>query len=64
MIKSLDGFSESMRKNLETNSFEEKKRIVRMLVEEVQIDTLSEKINIKHIIPLDPKKCQLRSGTH
>ena len=64
VIKNLDGFSESIRKNLETYSFEEKKKIVRLLVEEVQIDTISEKISVKHIIPLDPKKCQLRSGTH
>jgi site-specific DNA recombinase len=63
VIKSLDGFSENMRNNLETNSFEEKKKIVRLLVEEVQIDTVSEKINVKHIIPLVPKKCQLRSGS-
>jgi signal transduction histidine kinase len=64
VIKNLDDFSESMRKNLELHSFEEKKKIVRLLVEEVQMDTVNEQLKVKHIIPLEPQKCQLRPGTH
>ena len=37
--------------------------IARLLIEEVQVDTLKEELNEKHIIPMDPKKCQLRSAT-
>lgn len=64
VIRNLADFSEKICKNLESHSFEERKKMVRLLVEEVQIDTIQEKINVKHIIPLDPKKCQLRPGTH
>ena len=34
--------------------FERKKQIVRLLVEEVEIDTVKEDINVKHIILLSP----------
>jgi len=35
---------------------------VKFLIEEVEVDTMHDVINVKHIIPLDLKMCQLRSG--
>ena len=64
VIHNLDDFALNINKNLDAHSFEEKRRLVKLLVEEVEVDTIKEEINVKHIIPLDPRKCQLRSGTH
>ena len=64
VIQNLDDFSAKIKKNLDSHNFEEKRNIVKSLIEEVEVDTVDEAINVKHIIPLDPKKCQLRSGTH
>ena len=63
VIHNLDDFALNINKNLDAHSFEEKRRLVKLLVEEVEVDTIKEEINVKHIIPLDPRKCQLRSGT-
>ncbi len=63
LIQDLSGFSESLKKNLDTCSLEDRKKVVRLLVEEVQVDTISEKIKIKHIVPMEPKKCHLCWGT-
>ncbi|MBM3467252.1 MAG: IS3 family transposase [Alphaproteobacteria bacterium] len=35
---------------------------MKFLIEEVEVDTMHDVINVKHIIPLDLKMCQLRSG--
>jgi site-specific DNA recombinase len=64
VIRNLDDFSGKISKNLDSHTFEEKRSIVKFLIEEVEVDTVNEEINVKHIIPLDPKKCQLRSGSH
>jgi len=63
VIRNLDDFSGIIKTNLDSHSFEEKRRIVRCLVEEVEVDTISKEINVKHIIPLDSKMCQLRSDS-
>ncbi len=64
VIRNLEDFSVKIKENLDKRDFETKKQIVRLLVEEVEIDTIKEEINVKHIIPLDNRKCQLCSGTH
>jgi site-specific DNA recombinase len=64
LIRNLDDFSLNIGKNLDAHSFAEKRKMVKFLVEEVEVDTVNEAINVKHIIPLDPKRCQLRPGTH
>ncbi len=64
VIRNLEDFSINIKDNLDLLPFETKKKIVRFLIEEVEVDTVKEEINVKHIIHLDPKKCQLRSGTH
>lgn len=63
VIRNLNDFSANMSKNLDSHTFEEKRNIVKFLVEEVEVDSVKEEINVKHIIPLDPKKCQLRTGS-
>jgi site-specific DNA recombinase len=63
VIRNLEDFSAKIKENLHELDFERKKQIVRLLVEEVEIDAIKEEINVKHIIPLDNRKCQLRTGT-
>jgi len=63
VIRNLDDFSNNINKNMDSHTFEEKRKIIKFLVEEVEVDTLNETIKVKHIIPLDSKKCQLRPGT-
>jgi len=63
VINNLTDFSENISTNLNSSNFLEKRAIVKLLVETVEVDTINEEINVKHIIPLDPKKCQLRPGT-
>jgi hypothetical protein len=37
--------------------------VVRLLVEEVQVDSMNDKLMVKHVIPLD-KSFPLRSGSN
>ena len=59
VIDNLEKFSLTIGENLEKCSFEEKKKIVRLLIEEVEVDTVNDKINIKHIIPMKKQKYPL-----
>jgi hypothetical protein len=43
--------------------FKEKQQVVRLLVEEVQVDSVNEKLTVKHVILLD-KSFPLRSGSN
>ena len=51
IINSLEDFTDKIGKNLDTLTFEEKRTIVKFLIEEVEIDTMKEEINVKHVIP-------------
>lgn len=62
VINNLNDFSDKITKNLDCCNFQEKKSLVRMLVKEVEVDTIKAQINVQHIIPLDIKKYQLCSG--
>jgi hypothetical protein len=42
-----------MTTNLCTLSFTERKQIIRLLVEEVVVDTTTEEITVRHILPVD-----------
>lgn len=64
VIRNLDDFSSKISKNLDSHTFEEKRSIVKFLIEQVEVDTMHDIINVKHIIPLDLKMCQLRSGSN
>jgi site-specific DNA recombinase len=63
VIESLKEFSATLQKKLDECDFEEKKKIVRLLVEEVEVDTIKDSINIKHIIPMDVQKSPLCLGS-
>src|SRR5215475_2883562 len=48
---------------LDRLTFAEKKQVVRLLVEEVLVDSVNESLMVKHVIPLD-KRFPLRSGSN
>ena len=62
VISNMDDFSKNIRAGLESGTFEERRNIIKFLVEEVEVDTIGEEVNVKHIIPVEKKMCQLRSG--
>jgi site-specific DNA recombinase len=62
LIEQFAEFTQRMKANLTTLSFEERKQIVRLLVEEVTVSTQNEEITVRHILPLD-QKCPLRKGS-
>lgn len=64
VIENLKKFSVTLGENFSECSFEEKKKIIRLLVEEVEVDTMNEKINIKHIVPMKTQKYPLCLGTY
>jgi site-specific DNA recombinase len=63
LIEQFADFTHRMKANLATLSFEERRQIVRLLVEEVTVNTQKEEINVRHILPLD-QKCPLRKGSN
>jgi site-specific DNA recombinase len=63
LIEQFAEFTQRMKANLTTLSFEERKQIVRLLVEEVTVSTQNEEITVRHILPLD-QKCPLRKGSN
>jgi len=63
LIEQFAEFTQRMKANLTTLSFEERKQIVRLLVEEVTVSTQKEEITVRHILPLD-QKCPLRKGSN
>lgn len=64
IISNLDDFTKNLNKNLDSHTFDEKKNIVRFLIEQVEVDSINEEINVKHIIPINEQKYPLRSGSH
>ena len=61
LVSRFEDFSAKLKNNLQDISFEDKKRIVRLLVTDVIVDTTKEELHLKHILPLK-KSCPLRSG--
>jgi site-specific DNA recombinase len=55
LIEQFTDFTRRMNTNLSTLSFEERKQIVRLLVEEVMVNTSTDEITVRHILPLDQK---------
>jgi site-specific DNA recombinase len=53
LIEQFADFSQRMKTNLSMLSFEERKRIVRLLVEEVIVNTQTEEVTVRHILPLN-----------
>ena len=63
LIEQFATFQNKFSSRLDALSFEEKKQVVRLLVEEVLVDSVNEKLIVKHVIPLD-KSFPLRSGSN
>ena len=62
LIEQFSTFQDKFSSRLGELGFEEKKQVVRLLVEEVLVDSVNEKLIVKHVIPLD-KSFPLRSGS-
>ncbi len=62
LIEQFSTFQDKFSSRLGALGFEEKKQVVRLLVEEVLVDSVNEKLTVKHVIPLD-KSFPLRSGS-
>jgi site-specific DNA recombinase len=62
LIEQFSTFQAKFSSRLGELTFEEKKQVVRLLVEEVVVDSVNEKLTVKHVIPLD-KRFPLRSGS-
>ncbi len=62
LIEQLDAFTSKLKTNLENLDFNEKRKIVRLVVKRIAIDGQKRKINIQHIIPLT-RPYGLRSAT-
>src|SRR3712207_9561936 len=63
LIEQFSEFAKRMKSNLTNLRFEERKQIVRLLVEEVKVNTKSEEVTVRHILPLD-KKFPLCKGSN
>ena len=53
LIEQFTDFTQRMKMNMSTLSFEERKQVVRLLVEEVIVNTKIEEATVRHIMPLD-----------
>ena len=56
LIKQFNDFTKRMTSNLANLSFEEKKNIVRLLVEEIVVNVKTEEVTVKHILPLQTQQ--------
>jgi hypothetical protein len=55
LIEQFADFTQRMKANLTRLNFEERRQIVRLLVEEVIVNTQTDEITVRHILPLDQK---------
>ena len=62
LIEQFSTFQKKFSARLGGLTFAEKKQVVRLLVDEVLVDSINEKLIVKHVIPLD-KRFPLRSGS-
>jgi site-specific DNA recombinase len=53
LIEQFSAFTHRMTTNLSTLGFAERKQIIHLLVEEVVVDTTTEEITVRHILPVD-----------
>jgi site-specific DNA recombinase len=61
LIEQFSTFKDKFSSRLGELAFDEKQQVVRLLVEEVLVDSVNEQLVVKHVIPLD-KSFPLRSG--
>ena len=62
LIEQFSTFQDKFSSRLDDLTFDEKQQVVRLLVEEVMVDSINDKLTVKHVIPLD-KSFPLRSGS-
>src|SRR5215467_14522343 len=62
LIEQFAAFQAKFVSRLDRLTFAEKKQVVRLLVEEVLVDSVNGSLIVKHVIPLD-KSFPLRSGS-
>ena len=62
LIEQFSTFQDKFLSRLGELAFDEKQQVVRLLVEEVLVDSVNEQLVVKHVIPLD-KSFPLRSGS-
>jgi hypothetical protein len=60
VIQRFEEFCSTLTTNLEELSFGERKKILRLLVTDVVVDTSNGEISVNHILPLEKKSCPLR----
>jgi hypothetical protein len=60
LIEQFSTFQDKFSSRLSELTFDEKQQVVRLLVEEVLVDSVNEQLVVKHVIPLD-KSFPLRS---
>lgn len=53
LIEQFTAFTQRMTTNLSTLGFAERKQIIRLLIEEVVVNTATEEITVRHILPLE-----------
>lgn len=63
VIQRFEDFCSTLTGNMETLSFADRKKILRLLVTDIIVDTSNGEISVNHILPLDKKSYPLRSGS-
>jgi hypothetical protein len=53
LIEQFDDFKKRMNNNLPKLSFEDRKKLVRLLVSEVIVDVNKEELTVRHIVPIN-----------
>jgi site-specific DNA recombinase len=61
VIERFEDFCSTLTTNLEELSFVDRKKILRLLVTDIIVDTSNGEVSVNHILPLDKKSCPLRS---
>ena len=63
VVQRFEDFCSTLSANLENLSFLDRKKILRLLVTDIVVDTSNGEISVNHILPLEKKSCPLRSGS-
>lgn len=64
VIQRFEDFCSTISTNLDELSFAERKRILRLLITDIIVDTSKGEISVNHILPLDKNSFRLCSGAH
>ena len=63
VVRNFEEFTSKLDKNVDDLNFENKKKLVRLTVKEIIVDTTKEEITVKHILFSDRNSCPLREGS-